>query len=133
MGQQQLLLIILGVIIVGIAIAVGISQFGAQSVQANKDGVTSSLINIASNAYQFKIRPVTMGGGGGAYDNSKGAAASYTIPLRLRTDDNGSYSVTTAGAASITLHGVSGVNSAYTADCTVDSLGATRVTYATTW
>ena len=45
MGQQQLLLIILGVIIVGIAIAVGISQFGAHSTQANKDGVTASLVN----------------------------------------------------------------------------------------
>ncbi|HMD13033.1 MAG TPA: hypothetical protein VKI62_00265, partial [Bacteroidota bacterium] len=68
MGQQQLLLIILGVIIVGIAIAVGISQFGAHSQQANKDGVTSGLVNIAANAYQYRIRPNTMGGGNGAYD-----------------------------------------------------------------
>ena len=37
MGQQQLLLIILGVIIVGIAIAVGLSLFSAQSIQSNKD------------------------------------------------------------------------------------------------
>jgi hypothetical protein len=133
MGQQQLLLIILGVIIVGIAIAVGISQFGAQSTQANKDGVTSSLVNIASNAYQFKIRPVTMGGGGGAYDNSKGATASYAIPIRMQSDDNGAYTVGSVAAASVTIHGVSGVNSAYTADCAVDSLGATKVTYSTTW
>jgi hypothetical protein len=133
MGQQQLLLIILGVIIVGIAIAVGISQFGAQSTQANKDGVTSSLVNVASNAYQFKIRPVTMGGGGGVYDNSKGATASYTIPVRMQSDDNGAYTVGSVAAASVTIHGVSGVNSAYTADCVVDSLGATKVTYSTTW
>jgi hypothetical protein len=133
MGQQQLLLIILGVIIVGIAIAVGISQFGAQSVQANKDGLTSSLINVASNAYQFKIRPVTMGGGSGVYDNSKGATASYTIPIKLQSDDNGAYTVGAVSAASVTLHGVSSVNSAYTADCVCDSLGATKITYSSTW
>ncbi len=133
MGQQQLLLIILGVIIVGIAIAVGISQFGAHSTQANKDGVTSSLVNISANAYQFKIRPVTMGGGGGAFDNSKGATASYAIPTKMLTDDNGTYSVTTVGAASITIRGVSSINSSYTADCVVDSLGSTKITYSTNW
>jgi hypothetical protein len=40
MGQQQLLLIILGVIIVGIAIAVGLQLFQAGSVGANSDAVT---------------------------------------------------------------------------------------------
>ena len=63
MGQQQLLLVILCVIIVGIAIAVGISQFGAHSQQANKDGVTTSLVTLGADAYQFKIRPSTLGGG----------------------------------------------------------------------
>jgi hypothetical protein len=133
MGQQQLLLIILGVIIVGIAIAVGISQFGAHSTQANKDGVTSSLVNIAANSYQFKIRPVTMGGGGGAYDNSKGATASYAIPTKMQSDDNGAYTVGSVAAASITLHGVSSINTAYTADCVCDSLGSTKITYSNNW
>src|SRR5512136_1708995 len=101
MGQQQLLLIILGVIIVGIAIAVGISQFGAHSTQANKDGVTSSLVNISANAYQYKIRPATMGGGGGSYVN-------YSVPTKMATDDNGTYSISTAGtASSIAFQGVS--------------------------
>ena len=79
MGQQQLLLIILGVIVVGIAIAVGISQFGAHSTQANKDGVTASLVNISANAYQFRIRPVTMGGGGNSY-------AGYVVPSKMATE-----------------------------------------------
>ena len=65
MGQQQLLLIILGVIIVGIAIAVGLSLFSAQSIQANKDAIINDLNNLAANAYQYRIRPTTMGGGGG--------------------------------------------------------------------
>ena len=66
MGQQQLLLIILGVIIVGIAIAVGLSMFTAQSINANRDAIISDITNMAANAYQYRIRPVSMGGGGGA-------------------------------------------------------------------
>ena len=65
MGQQQLLLIILGVIIVGIAIAVGISMFSSSSVQSNKDAIINDLNNLAANAFQFRIRPITMGGGSG--------------------------------------------------------------------
>ena len=123
MGQQQLLLIILGVIIVGIAIAVGISQFGAHSTQANKDGVTSSVVNIAANSYQFKIRPTTMGGGGGSY-------SGYSIPSKMRTDDNGTYALSSAGATSAVVTGTSNINTAWVATCTSDDTGKTSVTYA---
>lgn len=127
MGQQQLLLIILGVIIVGIAIAVGISQFGAHSTQANKDGVTASLVNIAANGYQYKIRPTTMGGGGGSY-------ANYTIPTKMASDDNGTYTIQTAGTATtIIFRGTSSLSTSYTSDCTVDSTGKTTLSYSTGW
>ncbi|HUL45189.1 MAG TPA: hypothetical protein VLY03_12625 [Bacteroidota bacterium] len=122
MGQQQLLLIILGVIVVGIAIAVGISQFSAHSTQANKDGVTSSLVNIAANAYQYKIRPTTMGGGGGAYDN-------YVIPSKMATDNNGTYTLTSASGGTATFTGASAINGAWTAVCTCDSTGSTSLVY----
>ena len=127
MGQQQLLLIILGVIIVGIAIAVGISQFGAHSTQANKDGVTSSLVNIAANAYQFKIRPTTMGGGGGTY-------IGYVVPTKMTSDDNGTYAIQGSPTSTdIVFRGISSLNASYTADCTVDSTGKTSISYSTGW
>ncbi len=127
MGQQQLLLIILGVIIVGIAIAVGISQFGAHSTQANKDGVTSSLVNISANAYQFKIRPTTMGGGGGTY-------IGYIVPTKMTSDDNGTYAIQgSATATDIVFRGTSSMNASYTADCTVDSTGKTAISYSSGW
>ena len=122
MGQQQLLLIILGVIVVGIAIAVGISQFSAHSTQANKDGVTSSLVNIAANAYQYRIRPSTMGGGNGTYNN-------YVIPSKMASDNNGSYTVTSASGNTAKFTGTSTMNGSYTAVCTVDSLGNTSMVY----
>ena len=84
MGQQQLLLIILGVIIVGIAIAVGLSLFSAQSVASNKDAIVNDLGNLAATAYQFRIRPLSMGGGGGVY-------TGFTIPSKMSSNDNATY------------------------------------------
>jgi hypothetical protein len=129
MGQQQLLLIILGVIIVGIAIAVGVAQFGAHSSQSNKDGVSTTLVNIAANAYQFKIRPTSMGGGGGAYDNSKGATAAYNIPSKMAADDNGTYTLTSTAPTTCVIKGTSTINTAWSASCTTNDTGKTTITY----
>jgi hypothetical protein len=122
MGQQQLLLIILGVIIVGIAIAVGISQFGGNSTQANKDGITSGLVNIAANAYQYKFRPTTMGGGSNSY-------VGYTIPAKMLVDANGTYALGTIASNSIQLQGTSSLNTAWVATCTADDTGKTILTF----
>lgn len=101
MGQQQLLLIILGVIIVGIAIAVGLSMFTAQSIGANKDAIIADMTNLAANAYQYRIRPTAMGGGGGS------TYGGYTIPSSLADNENATYSIVAQDASSITFKGVS--------------------------
>jgi hypothetical protein len=106
MGQQQLLLIILGVIIVGIAIAVGITMFTSGSVQSNKDAIINDLNNLSANAYQFRIRPTSMGGGNGAY-------TGYLIPDALKTNDNGTYATQNVAAASVTFRGTSGQGYGY--------------------
>jgi hypothetical protein len=113
MGQQQLLLIILGVIIVGIAIAVGLSMFTAQSVGANRDAIISDLTNLAANAYQHRIRPTTMGGGGGDY-------STYVIPPSLASNENGTYTLGTVTATSVQFTGVS---SQYTSDSVTGTYG----------
>ena len=123
MGQQQLLLVILGVILVGIAIAVGISQFGAHSQQANKDGVTESLVALGADAYAYKIRPGTLGGGGNSY-------VGYSVPSKLSSDDNGfSYATGTISASSCEIKGVSQINTAWIASCVIDDTGKTTVNY----
>lgn len=116
MGQQQLLLIILGVIIVGIAIAVGLSMFSAQSVQSNKDAIINDLNNIAANAYQFKIRPTSMGGGGGSY-------VGYSVPSKMVSNANASYNATGASATEITITGTSGQYSGGTVTAKLNSNG----------
>jgi Tfp pilus assembly protein PilE len=69
MGQQQLLLIILGVIVVGIAVAVGITMFTDNAQSANRDAVGNDLVNFASRAQQYYRRPTALGGGGNSFTN----------------------------------------------------------------
>lgn len=122
MGQQQLLLIILGVIVVGLAIAVGISIFGASATESNKDGVTSSLINIGADAHAFKLRPKIMGGGRPSFKD-------YEIPTKLKTDEHGQYEVVESKDNEITLKGISTRNNSWTATCRVDENGYTILNY----
>ena len=103
MGQQQLLLIILGVIIVGIAIAVGLQLFQSGSIGANQDAMINDIMNIAAHADQFRIRPVSMGGGGGDFDGGN----EYQLPTRMEETGNGRYEVDVDGSDQITITGTS--------------------------
>jgi hypothetical protein len=67
MGQQQLLLIVLGVIIVGIAVVVGINLFNANAEESTKDGVVSDCTNLGAMAQQYYKKPTSMGGGGNSF------------------------------------------------------------------
>jgi len=116
MGQQQLLLIILGVIIVGIAIAVGLSLFSAQSVASNKDAIINDLSNLAATAYQFRIRPTSMGGGGSSY-------VGFTIPSKMSSNDNGIYTTTAVAAATVSFKAVSSVTATNIVTADIDSDG----------
>ena len=97
MGQQQLLLIVLGVIVVGIAVVVGINLFNANATSANRDGVISDLNNLGAMGQQYYKKPTSMGGGGNAF-------TGWTIPTGLDTTANGTYTKTVA-AQTLTLVG----------------------------
>lgn len=86
MGQQQLLLIVLGVIIVGIAIAVGITMFSTSAVTANRDAVVNDLNNLASRAQQYWRKPAEMGGGNRSF-------LDFALDARDTGNANGSYSL----------------------------------------
>ena len=86
MGQQQLLLIVLGIIIIGLSIAVGISVAATSSVQANRDAVLSELQNLSALARSHYIRPTELGGGGYTFRN-------FIIPDELDTTGTGTYRV----------------------------------------
>lgn len=93
MGQQQLLLIVLGVIIVGIAVVVGINLFNANAEESAKDTIVSEGTNLGALAQQFYKKPVALGGGGNAFNKSGGAATEFTIPPKLKTTPSATWTV----------------------------------------
>jgi Tfp pilus assembly protein PilE len=102
MGQQQLLLIILGVIVVGIAVAVGITMFTDNAVSANKDAVTNDLVNLASRAQQYYRRPTALGGGQGSFVGIDALSKLTSKP----TNSNGTYALVGVGTATqVVIHG----------------------------
>jgi type II secretory pathway pseudopilin PulG len=96
MGQQQLLLVILVTIIVGIATVVAINTFSSASDSANLDAVRQDMLSIASSAQQYYMKPEALGGGGNDFEgitvNNLGGvpgdiSGSYIV------NENGSYSI----------------------------------------
>jgi len=115
MGQQQLLLIILGVIVVGIAVAVGITMFSDSAISANRDALTNDLVNLASRAQQFYRRPTSLGGGGNSFnllDAANGMRRLTNNPINA----NGTYTIASPGSGSGT-------------NATVELLGVGTETY----
>ena len=113
MGQQQLLLIVLGVIIVGIAIAVGISMFKSNAQSSNRDQVINDLNNLAAKAQQFYRKPTAMAGGGQSF-------TGFALAPIDTGNGNGSYSVQSEGSAPSGATYVAGSITAATAS--VDSV-----------
>ena len=96
MGQQQLLLIVLGVIIVGIAIAVGISMFKSNAQSSNRDQVINDMNNLAAKAQQFYRKPTAMAGGGQSFGAPSASIPGFTLAPVDTGNANGSYYVTDA-------------------------------------
>ena len=98
MGQQQLLLIVLGVIIVGIAVVVGINVFTASSEEAAKDAVVSDCTTIGAMAQQYYRKPTAMAGGGNDF-------TGFTVPAALQSNANGSYAASGQSATEVIITG----------------------------
>lgn len=62
-GQQQLLLLVLGIVIVVLAVVVGIQAFGDNQKRANSDALVNDAVRIASDAQAWKLKPNAFGGG----------------------------------------------------------------------
>lgn len=68
MGQQQLLIVILVTIIIGIASIVAITTFDSAAETANRDAIVNDLNTLASEAQDYYLRPITLSGGGRSFD-----------------------------------------------------------------
>jgi len=93
-----MLLIVLGVIIVGIATAVGFAMFADNAASSNRDSLTNDLSAYAVQAQSYMRKPTILGGGGGSM-------AGYTLPGNHKNAD-GSFAVTAANWNTVTIQAV---------------------------
>ena len=89
-----------GLILIGIliSVALGTSMSGYQSVGANRDAMIADITSLAANVYIYRIRPESMGGGGGSY-------VGYQIPPSLVSNENGTYEIVRTRRDEIILRG----------------------------
>jgi hypothetical protein len=93
MGQQQLLLIILGLVVVGIAVVVGITMFQDNAISANRDAVTNDLVALGARAQQYYRRPTAVGGGGISFVGLTMAKLAGPASGTQWVNPNGTYSI----------------------------------------
>jgi hypothetical protein len=82
MGSQQLLLIIIGVIVVGIVIYAGINIADNYYKSANREQLISTMHDLGIMAQQHYKKAYEQGGGGGSY-------SGWDIPQELRKTSAG--------------------------------------------
>lgn len=101
MGQQQLLLLVLGIVIVGLSVVVGINAFGENQRKSNADAMVTDALRIASDVQAWALKPAAFGGNGGW--NASAAAVQYENigwgTGATYTNVNGAYALSSSAAA----------------------------------
>ena len=105
MGQQQLLLLVIGVLVVGVAVMAGLFAVQDQLKKNQADNLVSRNLEIASAAVMWKIKYDPYVGGNGSYStlNSNGFSKIF---MSDETDD-ASYALTSPAPQELEVTGVS--------------------------
>ncbi|HNX00805.1 MAG TPA: hypothetical protein PLE74_04210 [Candidatus Cloacimonadota bacterium] len=69
MGMQQILVIVLSVIIVGVGVTIGITSFQAQAYSTNRQAVVSEMQHYIKEGVAYFKTPSDMGGAGSIPEN----------------------------------------------------------------
>ncbi|MBK8944125.1 MAG: hypothetical protein IPM32_02540 [Ignavibacteriae bacterium] len=67
MGQQQLLLILLGILVIGVAIFVGVELFTSNAIEQKRNEIINECTILASEAQLYYRKPKVYGGGGKSF------------------------------------------------------------------
>ena len=67
MGQSQLLLVVLGMLLVGLAIYVGVTMFGSNTEEDTRNAIILDLQNFSARAMTYYSKPTTQAGGGKSF------------------------------------------------------------------
>lgn len=104
MGQQQLLLIVLVMILVGTAILIGTQIFDASNREKEISSISQNLIYLSSDAIKFFRTPSALGGGGQSFTSASG---EWNLPTNLTSANGRAYSIISISKNSIEILGES--------------------------
>jgi hypothetical protein len=98
LGQQQLLMIVLAIIIVGIAIAISIQLFRSNAIESKRDLLIEETTSLATMAIQYYKKPQAMGGGGRSF-------MGWEIPSQMVKTFNGNFMRAVVNANEVIITG----------------------------
>ena len=98
MGQQQLLMIVLAIIIVGIAIAISVQLFRSNAIESKRDLLIEETTSLATMAIQYYKKPQAMGGGGRSF-------MGWEIPSQMVQTFNGNFMRAVVSANEVRITG----------------------------
>lgn len=104
MGQQQLILLVLVFIIVGIAAVVAINTFEQSRDSSVKDAARNDMLTAINSAQKYYLAPESLGGGGNSF-----TGISFKDLTIDSVNTNASYSISASG----NTFSITAVNSAY--------------------
>jgi hypothetical protein len=116
MGQSQLLIIAVSVLIIGFAILAGTGFFQSNEIDANKKAMINDINHIGANAVRYYRRIHALGGGGYSYNG-------YIVPVGYESDLNGRYSATVVSPNELRIVGMSARDSNCTVTAEIDTYG----------
>lgn len=111
MGQQQLLLIVMAVIIVGLAVMGAILLFQDNASDRNRDSVLSDLLHLTARAHEYYRKPTIFGGGQRSFVGLTGDVQGMRKLVNTASypwvTSHGRYRILTAGTTdNVYLNGV---------------------------
>ncbi len=101
MGAQQLLMVVVGMVIVGVAIVVAVTLFQAQAIESSRNALISDLNFYAGRAREYYWKPLNLGGG-----NHDFSGVTIRTLASSSENDNGRYYVESTDRDQVILVGI---------------------------
>lgn len=88
----------LGIVVVGLAIAISIGIFRENAIVSKRDVLINECVTIGQLALSYYQMPTNFGGGGRSF-------TGWEIPAKLKTSENGTFNAT-VNADNVIINGV---------------------------
>ncbi len=106
MGTQQLLLLVVAMIVVGVAITLASQLFYSNEETSNNESIVSESLNLGSLAQQYYNKPRELGGGSRSF-------VGWLVSASLDSTSNGTYSVAKISKEELIIIGKPDSNNKY--------------------